>query len=75
MKGLPFAATWMDLKDILLGKVSQRKTNTVLYHIHGSKKYNKPVTMTKKKETHRYREQTTSGYQWGREKGARENLI
>ena len=28
------------------------------------KKYNKLVNGTKKKQTHRYREQT-SGYQWG----------
>ena len=32
------------------------------------KKYNKLVNKTKKKQTHRYREQT-SGYQWGRGKG------
>ena len=29
-----------------------------------SKKYNKLVNIIKKKETHRYREQT-NGYQWG----------
>ena len=29
-----------------------------------SKKYNKLVNITKNKQTHRYREQT-SGYQWG----------
>ena len=29
-----------------------------------SKKYNKLVNITKKKQSHRYREQT-SGYQWG----------
>ena len=35
-----------------------------------SKKYNKLVNVTKQKQTHRYREQT-SGYQWedGREEG------
>ena len=26
---LPFAATWMDLENIMLSKISQRKTNTV----------------------------------------------
>ena len=31
-----------------------------------SKKYNKLVNITKKRQTHRYREQT-SGYQWGGE--------
>ena len=33
-----------------------------------SKKYNKLVNITKKKQTHRYREQT-SGYQWEKEEG------
>ena len=32
-----------------------------------SKKYNKLVPMTKKKQTHKYREQT-SGYQWEEER-------
>ena len=26
---LPFAATWMDLKGVMLSEISQRKTNTV----------------------------------------------
>ena len=33
-----------------------------------SKKYNKLVSITKKKKTHRYREQA-SGYQWGEGRG------
>ena len=33
-----------------------------------SKKYNKLVNITKKKKTHRYREQTC-GYQWGERRG------
>ena len=33
-----------------------------------SKKYNKLVNITKKKQTHRYREQP-SGYQWGEGRG------
>ena len=33
-----------------------------------SKKYNKLVNITKKKQTHRYREQT-GGYQWGEGRG------
>ena len=28
-KILPFAATWMDLEDIMLSEISQRKTNIV----------------------------------------------
>ena len=33
-KMLPFAATWMDLGGIMLSKVSQRKINTVWYHLY-----------------------------------------
>ena len=33
-----------------------------------SKKYNKLVNITNKKQTHRYKEQT-SGYQWSGEEG------
>ena len=47
---LPFATVWMDLKSITLSEISQRKTNTVCYHLHvESKKYNKLVNITKKK--------------------------
>ena len=60
---LPFAATWMDLEGIMLSEISQRKTNTIWYHLYvESKEYNKLVNMTKKKLTHRYGEQT-GGYQ------------
>ena len=56
---------WMDLEDIMLSEVTQRKTNIVWYHLYvESKQYNKLVNITKKKQTPRYREQT-SGYQLG----------
>ena len=29
---LPFATTWMELECIMLSKISQRKTNTILFH-------------------------------------------
>ena len=44
----------MDLKSIMLSEISQIEKD----------KYNKLVTITKKKQTHRYREQI-SGYLWG----------
>ena len=31
---LPFAATWMQLKIIILSEVSQRKTNIMCYHLY-----------------------------------------
>ena len=45
------------------GKQRKSEKNIVGYHLYvESKKYNKLVNITKKKQTHRYREQT-SGYQ------------
>ena len=50
------------LKGIMLSETSQRKTNTVRYHLYvESKNYKKLVHITEKNQTHRYREQT-SGY-------------
>ena len=31
---MPFAATWMQLEIIILSKVSQKKTNTILYLLY-----------------------------------------
>ena len=31
---LPFTATWMDLENIMLSEISQRKTNTVCFHLY-----------------------------------------
>ena len=31
---LPFATKWMDLQDITLSEKSQRKTNTVCFHLY-----------------------------------------
>ena len=39
---MPLAATWMDLKIVLLGEVSQTKTNVMWYHSY--------VEFKKKKE-------------------------
>jgi len=48
----------------MLSKISQRKRNTVCYHLYvESRKYNKLVNITKKKQTHGYRNQTSS-YHW-----------
>ena len=53
----------------MLNERSQAKTDTVCYHLYvESKKYNKLVNIAKKKQTHRYREQT-SGYQLGEGRG------
>ena len=31
---LPFAATWMDSEGIMPSEISQRRTDTVCYHLH-----------------------------------------
>ena len=57
------------LEGIMLSKISQRKANTGWFHLYvESKKYNKLVNITEKKQIHRYREQT-SVYQWGEGSG------
>ena len=61
---LPFAIAWMGLENTVLSEISQRKTNTVSFHLNvGSKKQHKHKT-----ESYRYREQT-GGYRrrrgWG----------
>ena len=62
---LSFVTTWIDLKSIILSEITQRKTNTVCFHLYmESKKQDKWTNIAKQKETHRYREQTSS-YQWG----------
>ena len=46
----------MDLESIMLSEVSQRKADTVWYHLYVESKkyqYNKLVNITKKKQTHR----------------------
>ena len=59
----------MDLEGIMLSEVRQRKRNTIRYYSYvESKKYNKLVNIIKRKQTHKYREQT-SGYQWGERRG------
>ena len=42
---LSFAATWINLEDIMLSGISQRKTNTVWYNLE-SEERNKLVNIT-----------------------------
>ena len=63
---LPFAAAWMDLEGITLSEIRQRKILYDITYMWNLKKYNKLVNKTnkQKKQTHRYREETSS-YQLG----------
>ena len=64
---MPFAAAWRDLEASRLRKSSQTdKESTVWYHLYvKAKKYNKLMTIAKKKKhTQRHREQTRD-YHWG----------
>lgn len=36
-KFIPIATTWMNLEDIMLSKISQRQTNTILFHLESEK--------------------------------------
>ena len=60
----------MDMEGIILSESSQiEKDNIVWYHLHvESEKYNQLENITRKKQIHRYREQTNN-FQWGEEEG------
>ena len=58
----------MDLKDMTLNEINQRKTNTMISCTSGSKKYNKLMNLTKIIRINRYREQI-HGEQWRKEWG------
>ena len=64
---LPSAATWMDLEVIMLRKQTEKNKYCHLYV--ESKRYNKLMNITQRKQTHRCKNQT-NGYQW-REGGGR----
>ena len=54
-----FFSTWMDLEGIMLSEISQREKEKKMYAINHTwkiKNKNKLVNMTKKKQTHRYRD-------------------
>ena len=57
-KVLPFATTWMDPEGIMLGKISQTKTNTICLHLYEESKKsktNEQRNKQKKKQLHQYR--------------------
>ena len=66
------AKTWKQPKNLSMDRWIKKIRNInrerqILYdttYVWNLKKCNKLVSITKKKQTHRYREQT-SGYQWG----------
>ena len=67
---LPFAATSIVFEGMMLSDINQTKTNTIECHLYvGSKTMQQTGEYTKKKQTHRYREQTsvTSGERERRE--------
>ena len=56
---MPFAATWMGLKIIILSEVSQRKTNIMWCHLYSESKTMTQVHLfTKPEQTHRLWKQT-----------------
>ena len=60
---LPFATTWMNLEDIMLSEISQKKANTAWYHLYVESK-------KKKSQTHRNRvEWSLPGAGWWEKQG------
>jgi len=59
----------LSLNTIMLSEISQRRTSTVWYHFYVEhRRCSKLVNITKKMQTHRYR-QNTGCYQWGEGSG------
>ena len=48
---LPFATIWIDLDGITVNEISQRKINTVWYHLYVKSKIIKQTSEYNKKET------------------------
>ena len=69
-KILPFAATWMDLEDIMLSEISQRKINTIWYCLYVESKKIQQTSEYNKKEADSQIQRQTSGYQWGGRRGS-----
>ena len=46
---LSFETTWMDLEGTMLSEISQRRTNTVCYHLYVESKKIKQMNITKQK--------------------------
>ena len=64
---MPFAVTWM----IILSEITQRKT--YITYMWSQKKNDTNELIYKKKQTHRYGEQTC-GCQWGEDGWVRDGL-
>ena len=62
---MPFPTTWLD-NNIMLTEISHTEKDkySMISYLRNLKKYNKLVHLTKKKQSHRYREQNI-GYEWG----------
>ena len=63
---LPYTMTWMNLEDIMLSEISQRKTISIWFHIYCMWNLKNKTNKTKEKQTHRYRKQI-DGFQRGKE--------
>ena len=61
-ENLPLAERGMDLEGIMLSEISQRKTNSVWYHLYvESKKYNELVNITNRLTDTESKQVVTSG--------------
>ena len=60
-KILLLTAIWVDLEGIILNEITQRKANTIWYHLYVESKRKDKLVMwqKKKKEIHIYREKTS----------------
>ena len=70
----PSAATGMDLENVLLSEVRQKRRNTIRHplYVKSKKEMMQMNLLTKQKETHRLRKQTYGC--WGEKIGSLESL-
>ena len=60
---LSFAMTWMDLEIIMLSEISQRKIDTIWFHLYAVSK--EQTEQTNQKQTHKYNGQFSDGQRGG----------
>ena len=64
---MSFAATWMDLETIILREVSQRKTDTIWYHLYvESKMWHKWTYLRNRNRLTEIENRLVGGEGWGR---------
>ena len=72
---MPFAATWMELETLILSEISQKKTNTIWYHLYLVSNIQHKWTFPQKRKSWTWRiDLWLPGSGWGRRGREREGV-